>query len=518
MASLVDFLRVELAPFPGRSEAVIHFAVCIPLVMLISFFLQVPFLQLAIIVLFFTIMENTLYSFVACALVICGTLLVAVINNLFLGLTIDYPLIRVLISGLMVFFGMYYFRVGGLIGNVGYMWSICIIFLQSNMAELPSGELMLRLNLWSSMVCLYAAALSCLVCVLIRPFFPSRQLREEIAARACAIARLPQDIIDGEISRSIPSEAVQRGIVRMRGLLEQACMESKEIKRDKNRYLALIDAMERLYGAAAELSRIEPGAPGQAREKYGDADLQKRTGALRGLSRACLEFAAAQERNIPFRLRSGGLALPDIPSGPSQAALSAMRDGLEELSAMADKEYPPFEGGKIPFLVSDAFTNPVYVRFALKTVMATLACLLFYKSTQWEGIHTCMLTCIVVAQPGLGATLRKSLLRVSGCLVGSLLALLASIFLIPHMQDVTWYILLCLVVLLPAAWVAVGSPRSNYAGVQIAFAYALALMAESGPTVDLTEIRDRFIGIMVGVVVSTMIHTQIWPEKEEVSP
>ena len=171
----------------------------------------------------------------------------------------------------------------------------------------------------------------------------------------------------------------------------------------------------------------------------------------------------------------------------------------------------------MPLLLPDAATNPAYVRFALKTVLATLICLGIYKSTQWEGIHTCMLTCIIMAQPSLGATAQKGLLRVSGCIIGSLVALLVSILIIPHLDDITWYILLCLAVLLPAAWVAVGSARSNYAGVQIAFAFTLALMTASGPSVNLTEIRDRLIGIMLGVAVSTIIHTLIWPEKEETS-
>ena len=503
--TLGAFLRVELAPYPGRFDAMIRFGVCITLVILLSFFLQLPFLELGIIIIFFTVMENTVLTYLSSGLVICGALLVGVLNNLLLGLTIDYPFMRILLSSLLVFFGMYFFRVGPLIGNIGYMWALCAIFLQSNMAALPVGELMLRLNLWSTVVSLYPAMLACIVCTLVRPDFPSRSLPKEALRQLRAVIQLLEDKINGEASRPLSPDIVERDSSRLHRLLEFASLEKKDIRLHKTRHLTRLNTIDRLYIAAAHLSRL----PSEA------ADSQTLE-TLQGVRAACLEFGAALEQDAPFRLRND-IALPAGEDTPLAAELREMRDALRALSAIADVEYPPAEGKKMPLLLPDATTNPAYVRFALKTVLATLICLGIYKSTQWEGIHTCMLTCIIMAQPSLGATAQKGLLRVSGCLVGSLVALLVSIFIIPYLDDITWYILLCLAVLMPAAWVAVGSARSNYAGVQIAFAFTLALMSASGPSVDLVEIRDRLIGIMVGVAVSTVIHTLIWPEKEESS-
>ena len=188
--NLGAFLRAELAPYPGRLDAVIRFGVCITLVILLTVFLQLPFLDLGIIVIFFTVMENTLLTYISAGLVICGALLVGVLDNLFLGLTIDYPLMRVLLSSLLIFFGMYFFRVAPLIGNIGYMWALCVIFLQSNMAALPVGELMLRLNLWSTVVSIYPAVLACIVCTLVRPDFPSRSLPKEALRQMRAVIQL----------------------------------------------------------------------------------------------------------------------------------------------------------------------------------------------------------------------------------------------------------------------------------------------------------------------------------------
>ncbi|SBV96596.1 putative membrane protein [uncultured delta proteobacterium] len=506
--NLGSFLRAELAPYPGRFDAVVRYAVCITLVILLTFFLQLPFLDLGIIVIFFTVMENTVLTYLSSALVICGALLVGVLDNLVLGLTIDSPPIRITFSSLLVFFGMYVFRVVPLIGNIGYMAALSVIFLQANMAVLPAGELMLRLNLWSTVVSVYPAILACIVCTLVRPDFPSRSLPREAQRQLGVVIRMLEDKIHGEASRPLSPDMVERDLSRLHRLLAYASLEKKEIRSRKTRYLARLGTIDRLRIAAAHLSRLPS-------ETNDPETLQ----ALHGIRSACLDFCAALETDAPFRQRDA-IVVPEASSphaAPLAAELGEMRDALQALASVADAEYPPEEGAKMPLLAPDATTNPTYVRFALKTVLATLVCLGFYKSTQWEGIHTCMLTCIIMAQPSLGATAQKGLLRVSGCLIGSAIALLISVSVIPHLDDITWYILLCLAVLLPAAWITVGSPRSSYAGVQIAFAYALALMTSSGPSVNLAEIRDRLIGIMVGVAVSTVIHTLIWPEKEESS-
>nr|VXZ92437.1 multidrug efflux system protein MdtO [Klebsiella pneumoniae] len=63
--------------------------------------------------------------------------------------------------------------------------------------------------------------------------------------------------------------------------------------------------------------------------------------------------------------------------------------------------------------------NPAYLHFALKTLLATLICYVFYTAADWQGLHTIMLSCVIVAQPGLGATMQKTWLRIGGALLAS---------------------------------------------------------------------------------------------------
>jgi hypothetical protein len=58
----------------------------------------------------------------------------------------------------------------------------------------------------------------------------------------------------------------------------------------------------------------------------------------------------------------------------------------------------------------DVFANPRYARFGLRTLLSVLICYVFYNGVNWPGIHTIMLTCLVVA---LGAWVSASSERIS---------------------------------------------------------------------------------------------------------
>ena len=57
--------------------------------------------------------------------------------------------------------------------------------------------------------------------------------------------------------------------------------------------------------------------------------------------------------------------------------------------------------------VSDAFTNPAHVHFALKVTFAAMFCYIFYMAIDWSGIHTALITCTFIALESTDATLYK---------------------------------------------------------------------------------------------------------------
>jgi uncharacterized membrane protein YccC len=164
-------------------------------------------------------------------------------------------------------------------------------------------------------------------------------------------------------------------------------------------------------------------------------------------------------------------------------------------------------------LKPDAFTNPAHVHFALKVTFGAMFCYIFYSAVDWTGIHTAFITCIFVALESAEATLYKATLRIVGCLIGGALAIFSIVFLVPHMETIASLIVLVAAVAALAAWVAAGSERISYAGLQIAFAFFLSLFQGYSPDTDLDKIRDRVIGILVGIAVTAFVFNYIWPER-----
>ena len=164
--------------------------------------------------------------------------------------------------------------------------------------------------------------------------------------------------------------------------------------------------------------------------------------------------------------------------------------------------------------VADAFTNPAHAHFALKVTLAAMTCYFIYTGVDWSGIHTAFITCCFIALESTGATLRKGWLRLCGCLIGGLLGFISILFVVPHMETIASLALLTAAVSTIAGWVAAGSQRIAYAGLQIAFAFYLAIFQGFAPGTGLDVIRDRVAGIVLGIVVTTVVFCYLWPAEE----
>jgi uncharacterized membrane protein YccC len=165
------------------------------------------------------------------------------------------------------------------------------------------------------------------------------------------------------------------------------------------------------------------------------------------------------------------------------------------------------------FFVSDAFTNPAHVHFALKVTLAAMFCYVFYSAIDWSGIHTALITCTFIALESTGATLHKGVLRIVGCVIGGALALFTIVFLMPHMDTIASLIVVVACASAIAGWVAAGSELISYAGLQIAFAFFYSVFQGYAPDTDLDNVRNRVVGILFGLIVTGLVFRYIWPER-----
>ncbi len=201
----------------------------------------------------------------------------------------------------------------------------------------------------------------------------------------------------------------------------------------------------------------------------------------------------------------GGLLSP-----LAQRILAGIREALTRFAEPAGATRTAPEAGE-GFFVKDAFTNREHVQYALKTTGAAVFCYCLYSLLNWPGIHTCFLTCYIVAQSTAAESVEKLTLRIVGCLVGAAVGIAAIVYLVPFLTSIGGLLLVVFAGAWAAAYVAAGSPRISYAGFQIAFAFFLCLIQGAGPQFDLEVARDRIIGILIGNLVAYVAFVHIWP-------
>ncbi len=503
-----EFLRAELAPTPGRLNAVIRIVVATTIVVITSMTLEVPFLGISAFVVMFFIMitpgvttQNSVFVAIAATLAVAVVMLSCALTILISRFTIDYPPLRLGAMALVFFLGMYLSRVFAA-QAVGILVALVVFVTQAYVDVFAGGESLVRGVLWICVAIAYSAAVAVAINLILLPADPEPLLRRAAVDRFRAVARALAAARGSENARNAAATLAayaQQGSAPLLKLVGLAEVRDAAVKPMHAERIAKIHLLERLVGATALLVdlAVEPSSGQRVR--------------LARVAAACESYAAAV---------SSGTALP-VPQSAARDddAPSALTPVLAELERIV-RELPLAERpeadqpghGTRPF-VADAFTNPRHAQFALKTTLAAMFCYIAYPATDWFGIHTCMITCVFVALGSAGATIHKSALRLTGCAIGGGIALASTVFLVPHMTSITALALLVAAVTALAAWIAMGSERTAYAGLQLGFAFYLAVLQGFMPSTDVTEMRDRLVGVVFGVVVMSLIFAYVWPER-----
>ncbi len=151
----------------------------------------------------------------------------------------------------------------------------------------------------------------------------------------------------------------------------------------------------------------------------------------------------------------------------------------------------------------------------IKVTLAGMLGYLFYTASDYYGIHTVFYTPLIIALASTGATIHKGFLRIVGCIIGAGLGLICSIWVIPRFETLATFLLVVFCVHGLAAWIAIGNDRISYVGLQIALAFDLGFLQGYGPPENIDPLRDRFIGIVIGICIATTVFALIWPESAE---
>ncbi|POP43090.1 multidrug transporter subunit MdtO [Superficieibacter electus] len=495
LVRLLAFFHEELSEQrPGRVAQIMQLWVGCLLVVLISMTCEVPFLAISLAVLFYGVQSNAFYTRFVAILFVIATVLE--IGSMFLiyKWSYSYPLIRMIVASMIVLGCMFMMRTHRL-GLLFFAVAIIAVYGQTFPGMLDYPEIVVRLTLWCIVVGLYPTLLMTLTAVL---WFPNRavgQMREALCARLDdAVSHLTASAVQ------LPEKRIEREVLALQKL-NVFCMADDADWRAKSAWWqTCVTTVTYLYST---LNRYNSAAlPEDPVTQHLVQKLRKEIADLH------VAIAQGEPWQSEWELNA-------------EARAAAHDCGLENLCQMLiqlghmDPATPPAPAAKAPSMVPDAFTNPNYIRYALKTLLACMICYVFYSGVDWEGIHTCMLTCVIVANPSIGSSYQKMALRFGGAFMGAVLALLITIFVMPFLDDIVELLLVLAPIFLLGAWIATGSERSSYIGTQMIVTFALATLENVfGPVYNLVEIRDRAVGILIGTAVSAVIYTFVWPESE----
>ncbi|WP_028207301.1 FUSC family protein [Paraburkholderia nodosa] len=492
-----------LAPFPGRAAIVTRIALICALTVLVTAGYGTPEAATAVYIVFFLNRPDRMTSVVmSFALMLLVTVIIAIVM-IFAILTIDQPPLRVASMALLSF-GLLFATSASKLRPIGAILAMIVGFGLDELGLAPLGEAATRGLMYAWLMVAIPIGVAIVVNVVIAPS-PRRLATAQLARRLrLAARRLTGTATDEE--RAAFEECMREGDHEILTWLKLSKLEGTLTPTD-GAALRQAAASTTAILVATDFAASEPGAR---------------------LPDACAAQLAETMTQMATMLDAGGypvdvtLDVPDLPEGAALAALvlADLRAALEGFAV------PPAEPAAAPvsapeqsaepaersgFFDADALSNPVHVRYALKTTAAAMFCYVLYQQLDWQGIHTCFITCYMVSLSTTAETVEKLTLRIAGCLIGALLGTAAIVFVTPHLTSVGELMALVFAGAWLAAWVAMGSARIAYAGMQIAFAFFLCVIQGAAPAFDLTLARDRVIGILIGNVVIYLVFTRVWP-------
>ena len=464
----LTFLAQELAPREGRWLAAARIAAACTITVAIAMVFRIPLAAYMAYMVFLTSKDD---SAATAKMAVAGGLAITLAIVFSLGLaqiSFGDPAIRLPAMGLMTFLAMFSVRTFAL-GPISFLAGFIVVTMQSIVDEVPSPEVFTRTTLWLWVVVVVPACTMTLINVLFGP-------------QGAAVAERGVRKVLTDLQAALTHGEIAGRLAQWRAILVPL------IERSRNP-----PAIQRLLDALVIL------------EAYTDPLSPRERTHLSYLVRGCL--SALERQSLVAEVPSETGSTPE-----ALAATYAFAELQRELSRTPARQ--PVHTGHKPrqLFVPDALSNPAHWQYALKTTIAIMIVYSVYTLLNWPGLLTSIVTVFFVALGSVGETVHKLVLRLSGAIIGGLLAGLSIVFLLPHFTDIGQLCALTAVVALFAGWVTISSERLSYAGMQIALAFFMGLLQTYSPANDLTVLRDRLVGILLGNVVMTLVFSSLWPE------
>jgi multidrug resistance protein MdtO len=508
---LLDILWDDLKPFPDRGRITLRLAIVCTAIVLVSNTFRLPFQDVLPFLVLFTSKEEKVTTAITAVLALFAITIAVGASILIFKYAGDRAEFRIPAMALEIFVGMYLFRVLSM-GAVGFILAFIVSVSQSIVDLFPTPEEAVHEFLWVWVAVALSVSLAWVANLLLFPVPANHVLRREFVAgwRAVAAATTELTIGSPSAARSLLRPLVKGGPIRLLKLLKLSLLEAPGLRLKQAQLMRMILSLDKIaklsFSYAGALLKSPSLLPISSVEKVILGQLRENAEHFEQ------EFAAGF---VPSSIAT--LSAKETTGVFPAAKLAEAESTLEDLVAKDTEDEEPQAPSrqKKSLFVADAFSNPKYVQFALKVTLAGMLGYFFYTASDYFGIHTVYYTPLIIALASTGATIHKGLLRIVGCIIGVTLGLICSVWLIPRYETLGVYLLIVFCLHGLAAWVASGSERISYMGLQIALTFDLGVLKDYGPPTKIDPLRDRFIGIILGVCIISAVFALVWPESAQ---
>jgi multidrug resistance protein MdtO len=494
---LWEFLKEELAPFPGRGGVVARMVLASTLMMIISMVFRLPYGAYSAFYVLQLSRESQRAAVQSARTIVVAFGVATGVALIGAMLVLGNPGLRLLwvIATLFIMF----YAVSTLASysasiRFGYLLAIVIPLFDRPI----SAEAKVEGTLWVVFVLTLATGIALWVELLLVKFTESADLIGLLERRLACVEDLVQAYAQGRSGAAAKKELARfstLGTSRLRNILQR----SPNSRHYREQMGAVVGLVGNLINLAVQLRPVN--APDQERVQALAVNIGRIRADLLNVGTAqpipLNESASASESAAPLERMESTVSLIDemLTSHQSLSAYELQQSTREETSRL---------------LVPDALSNPEHLRFALKGCLAASLCYLTYNLIAWPGISTAVITCFLTALTTTGASRQKQILLLTGAAAGGLLGVASQLFVLPHIDSIAGFTGWFIVVTTAAAWFVTCTPRLSYFGVQIAFAYNFVNLQEFTIQTSLTPARDRVAGILLGLSMMWLVFDRLW--------
>jgi multidrug resistance protein MdtO len=498
----LDFLRKELAPYPGRGMIVARTVVAATVTAILIVTFRIPGGAIGALCAFVLSRENLLST----ARSALNFVVAFAIGGLFIPIGARFfastPFTHFLWEAVSLFFIFFLLRT-----LTNFAVAISLSLMATNILAiwyLPGpAQRNVELTLWQVAAALIGALVTLAVEAVFHAIHRGDELLEGLDVRLEQIEKLMRTYGAGQTISPENAQLLAQYAVIGVGALRRYIARTSDEPEHRARTSALVSIVGRSIDFAAALSTTVTVC--DLSEQPRAAALAQRLAQLRECLKNNNPILPWEEN---FRSKEGKPLLSGLEA---MVALipSVLSSGTAIDPRLQILDAPPTSGR---IFVADAFTNPEHLRYVLSGTLAAMLCYTLYVALAWPGLSTSVTTCVLTALSNVGASRQKQVLRVAGAILGGFVFGMGSqIFILPNIDSIAGFAMLFATVSAIAAWIGTSSSRLSYAGLQLALAFYLINLSEFTIQTSLTAARDRSIGVLLGTFMMWLVFERFYP-------